>query len=512
MSERRKIPRSDYAGNSPYVVYEYEDRRFDPDGPTLNRWLFEFPEFDAQPWKDQMRKRLRLLSEHKFLRVLQPIGILSADEPNLTVAMEHQSERLSAQLTPTGLNDPETAAAIVEQVAEGLAELHRLNVAHGDIRPETIEFDPASKQAWIAEAPWGPIAHWTGGRSTREGAANFLPPEFDGRPQPPTTSADIFALGKLWQQLVTGSAADSSAPSDGAARRNGAAIRRLLAKNPKYRPADGSAVIEWLRATRRGDRILSAAFSIALKAVSLAAVLTLAYFVAVAPIQQGLSELAKVRGEIKSDMTALTKKIDALLDRNTKADANPKAVPKAEAGGNKTPLADQEVSRVAKAQWELWAKSPEKSWAAVQAEQARYEGPAQVKEQLRTWLANYSSFPKEPGNAGSWRIKFNRNSEFGLAGYPAGRRIDVIVDGVLKPTVVDAAHDAESIPIDYMPGENTSVIIRLYRGRRWYELYESLVAERTLRGPLPMWLLKSDGAVATETQGCTFAASDFPGP
>ena len=309
MSERRKIPRSDYAGNSPYVVYEFEDRRFDPDGPMLTRWLFEFPDFETQPWRDQMRKRLRLLSEHKFLRVLQPIGVLTdGPESSLTVAMEHQGERLSAQLTPAGLNDPETATAIVEQVAEGLAELHRLNVSHGDIRPETIEFDPASKQAWIAEAPWGPIANWTGGHSTREGAANFLPPEFDGRPQPPTTSADIFALGKLWQQLMTGSAADASALSDAAAAKSGAAIRRLLAKNPKHRPADGSAAIESLRASRRGDRIRSAAFSIALKATAIATFLTLTYFVAVAPIQQGLSEVAKVCDGIKGDMSAASRR------------------------------------------------------------------------------------------------------------------------------------------------------------------------------------------------------------
>jgi serine/threonine protein kinase len=510
LSERRKIPRSDYAGSAPYVVYEYEDRRFDPDGPILKRWLFEFPDFNAQPWKDQMRKRLRILSEHKFLRVLQPIGILADDETSLTVAMERQGERLSAQLTPTGLNDPETAAVIVEHVAEGLAELHRLNVAHGDIRPETIEFDPVSKQAWIADSPWGPISHWSGGRSMRQGAANILPPEFDGRAQPPTTSADIFALGKLWQQLLTGSAADASASIDGAGRESSAALRGLLAKNPKRRPADGTAVIERLHANRRRNRIRNAAFSIALKTTALGALLALVYFVAVAPIQQGLSEVANVRGEIKSEVTKLTTKIGELLERNTKVDPEPKAVPKAEAGAKKGALSDREVTQLAKAQWALWANSPEKTWADVQDEHRRYEGPFQVKEQLQAWLADYGSFPKEPGNAGSWHIK--RDSEFGLADYRTGRRIDVIVDGVLVSTPYDAALASASIPIDYKPGDNSIVIIKLYRGRSWNELYESLVAERTLRGPLPMWLLKNDGTVGTKTEGCKYVAIDFPGP
>ena len=125
------------------------------------------------------------------------------------------------------------------------------------------------------------------------------------------------------------------------------------------------------------------------------------------------------------------------------------------------------MTQLAKLQWTQWANNPEASWAEVQEEQRRYE-PVQVKDQLGTWLADYGSFPKRPRNAGSWSIK--RDSEFGLAGYATGRRIDVIVDGILTSTIDDATKAAVTIPIDYKPGENTSVIIKLYRGRSWWML------------------------------------------
>ena len=294
MSERRKISMEDYAAEAPYALYEWEDRRFDPENEPLKRRLYEFGDFDEQPWKNELHRRLRLLSKHKLRRVLQPIGIFRAADKSISVVMEHQAERLSAQLTKSGLNDADAVSSIFTQVAEGLAELHRLKIPHGDIRPETIEYDPISKSAWIADAPWGPMAHWLGGGNPRQNAAHYLPPEFVGKFEPATATGDIYALGKLVQQLLTGSAADNASLASDSTRIAEIPLSKLLAKNPSDRPADGASVLDCVRAAgSRHSRRRAAIYSLAGLLACVVLTFLIQHLVSIKPLQEQLAAAQK---------------------------------------------------------------------------------------------------------------------------------------------------------------------------------------------------------------------------
>jgi len=113
---------------------------------------------------------------------------------------------LAQQMRDRG-HDLEAVRRIVGQVAKGLRAFHRLEMLHQDIRPENImidatgtvkliDFGSASVAGVCEMAPDAPAA-------TLAGAALYAAPEyFLGAPG--TVQSDVFSLGVLTYQLLTG--------------------------------------------------------------------------------------------------------------------------------------------------------------------------------------------------------------------------------------------------------------------------------------------------------------------
>jgi serine/threonine protein phosphatase PrpC len=113
---------------------------------------------------------------------------------------------LAQQMRDRG-HDLEAVRRIVGQVAKGLRAFHRLEMLHQDIRPENImidatgtvkliDFGSASVAGVCEMAPNAPAA-------TLAGAALYAAPEyFLGAPG--TVQSDVFSLGVLAYQLLTG--------------------------------------------------------------------------------------------------------------------------------------------------------------------------------------------------------------------------------------------------------------------------------------------------------------------
>jgi len=96
------------------------------------------------------------------------------------------------------------AVSIAKQVAEGLAEAHKLGIVHRDLKPGNVMID---KDGNAKIMDFGIARSLAGGGTTAEGAVigtpEYMSPEqVDGKPA--DERADIYALGVILFEMVTG--------------------------------------------------------------------------------------------------------------------------------------------------------------------------------------------------------------------------------------------------------------------------------------------------------------------
>ena len=153
----------------------------------------------------------------------------------------------------------ETALALAQEVAEGLAKLHELDVVHRDLKPSNILFD---EKGHAKVADFG-LAQTTGSSSMRSQLSNPLPhpgtppymsPEQKNTTDYLTSSSDVYALGLVLFEMLTGRVYRSQRPGTRAAdlRKDipvwlDDLLARMLEKEPDKRPWDGIIIAKLLR-------------------------------------------------------------------------------------------------------------------------------------------------------------------------------------------------------------------------------------------------------------------------
>lgn len=199
----------------------------------------------------------QVLAASASQHLLQPIDTAHTDA-DLLIVMPLASRSLSALLRIESL-DPQAAIEIVKQIAQGLTELAEASVLHRDLKPANVlEVDGR----WHL-ADFGMSRNLTESTDTYTflggGTVPYMAPElWSGQPSA-TVKADLYALGVIAYELLTG-----ARPFNGPAREDfrhqhlqeappeptgvpatvGRLVLRLLAKNPAKRPQDARAVIE----------------------------------------------------------------------------------------------------------------------------------------------------------------------------------------------------------------------------------------------------------------------------
>jgi tetratricopeptide (TPR) repeat protein/tRNA A-37 threonylcarbamoyl transferase component Bud32 len=113
------------------------------------------------------------------------------------------------QLLQTGRMKPEQALAIVPKICEALQYAHELGIVHRDIKPENILLD---KQGRVKIADFG-IAKMLGvetgqpaltGAKDVVGTPHYMAPEQIEKPMEVDHRADIFSLGVVFYEMLTG--------------------------------------------------------------------------------------------------------------------------------------------------------------------------------------------------------------------------------------------------------------------------------------------------------------------
>lgn len=244
------VPQSAPAIDGPYtIVQQLGPGRYE----AMHRRLRSKAIVQVDPrteWTDVKNRMERLAAiRHPALGRLLLAGPVLEGKGSYFVHERSDSPRL-AELPAALLEHPLGALDVLGELLDGVAELHRRGLCHGAIDDETVSF---------LSAPGGlrPKLSCPGLRRRRQSPSRYVAPQVAAG-NPPSPSSDVYALGVLAYDLVSGVRGSSSeawrptfdAPgwSDPSLQRW---VERALAPDEDVRYADA---IEMLAAAANLDR------------------------------------------------------------------------------------------------------------------------------------------------------------------------------------------------------------------------------------------------------------------
>ncbi len=146
-----------------------------------------------------------------------------------------------AERIPDGGLAPTEALAIFETVGAGVASAHRHGVVHGRIRPANILFDDEAN-AYVSDFGVDEIC---AGVVTFAATAYDAPERLGGCPATP--AGDVYSLGVLLQQLLSGAPRPSDRPLAIGPYRVAEVIAGALSADPSARPETVDELVSRVR-------------------------------------------------------------------------------------------------------------------------------------------------------------------------------------------------------------------------------------------------------------------------
>ncbi|NES30378.1 protein kinase [Micromonospora terminaliae] len=252
---------------APTRIGAYRVERLLGAGSFATVWLAHDPLLDgrvaikvlAENWSHDLRVRERFLDEARLLRRLDhdrlvrvhAVGELPDGRPYAVLAWADGGS-LRDRLVRGPLPVAE-AVTLLDEIAAGVAVLHRHGVVHRDLTPGNILFRSASgaERVLVADLGLAKALAAASGLTARAGTPGYMAPEQDDPFAVVDTRADVFGLGRLGLRLL-GDAPAAPVRDD---RRGGRGLPRLRAGVPP----GVAAVLRTATAVRPADRYPDAA-------------------------------------------------------------------------------------------------------------------------------------------------------------------------------------------------------------------------------------------------------------
>ena len=222
------------------AVYKARQRSLDRDVAikVLPRELGEDPDF-RKSFETEARAMARL--NHPNL-----IGVYDSGDVDgmLYIAMEYVNGKSLYYSAYNLAVDPAQAATIVKGICDGLAHAHENGVIHRDIKPANILLTP-KREPKIGD--FG-LARPTGaeGPGLVMGTPGYTAPEVLERPEHADRRSDIYAVGVILYELLTGRKQEPNCPLPSAVSGCDRALDTIWQNathpNPAFRYADASAM------------------------------------------------------------------------------------------------------------------------------------------------------------------------------------------------------------------------------------------------------------------------------
>lgn len=253
---------------APTRIGAYRVERLLGAGSFATVWLAYDPVLDgrvaikvlAENWSHDLRVRERFLDEARLLRRLDhdrlirvhAVGELPDGRPYAVLAWADGGslrDRLARGPLPA-----DAAVTLLDEIAAGVAVLHRHGVVHRDLTPGNILFRSGSgpERVLIADLGLAKALAAASGLTARAGTPGYMAPEQDDPLAVVDTRADVFGLGRLGLRLLADAPTSAGVRVD---RRAGRVLPRLRAGVPP----GVAAVLGRATAARPADRYPDAA-------------------------------------------------------------------------------------------------------------------------------------------------------------------------------------------------------------------------------------------------------------
>ncbi|WP_422752347.1 protein kinase domain-containing protein [Micromonospora sp. WMMD708] len=240
---------------TPAWIGPYRVQRLLGAGSFATVWLGHDPALDsrvaikvlAENWSHDLRVRERFRDEARLLRRLDhprlvrvhAVGELPDGRPYAVLALADGGslrDRLAAGTPPVP-----PALELLDEIAAGVAVLHRERVVHRDLTPGNVLFTSTAdgERVVIADLGLAKALAAASGLTARAGTPGYMAPEQDDPLAVVDTRCDVFGLGRLGLRLLGGPGPRPHL--DGVPAPVVAVLRRATAPRPADRYPDADA-------------------------------------------------------------------------------------------------------------------------------------------------------------------------------------------------------------------------------------------------------------------------------
>ena len=148
---------------------------------------------------EQFRTEVRLARRVTHRNVARTFELGRADDVLYCTMELVDGESVAAMLARRGRLPADEAVAIACAVCDGLAAAHEASVIHRDVKPDNVLVDPHGR---VVLTDFG-VASVIVGHRGASGTPPYMAPE-QLRGEPPTPAADVYSVGVLLYEMLTG--------------------------------------------------------------------------------------------------------------------------------------------------------------------------------------------------------------------------------------------------------------------------------------------------------------------